>query len=325
MADLPEDRLKPAPPFSFVGVDTFGPWPVEHRRTRGGLANQKRWALLFTCLVTRAIHIEVIEELSSSSFINALRRLIAIRGPVVQFRSDRGTNFVGATENLSIDSEFVEKEPVEKFLSGSCAKWKFNAPHASHMGGAWERLIGVSRRILDSMLLCDHAKGTRLTHEVLVTLMAEVSAIVNSRPLLPVSSDPESPCILTPSTLLTMKTDKDISPFPLYEPKDMLKSHWKHVQVLAEEFWRRWKDEYLHSLQKREKWFKECRNLIAGDLVLMRDKDSVRNDWPMGIIERTFPSEDGRIRKVELSVIKENKRSTFIRPVSELVFLLEVC
>ncbi|KAK3082830.1 hypothetical protein FSP39_006584 [Pinctada imbricata] len=325
MADLPEDRLKPAPPFSYVGVDTFGPWPVVHRRTRGGLAHQKRWALLFTCLVTRAIQIELIEELSSSSFINALRRLVAIRGPVVQFRSDRGTNFVGATEDLSIDAEFVEKGPVGKFLSSSGTTWKFNPPHASHMGGAWERLIGVSRRILDSMLLCDHTKGTHLTHEVLVTLMAEVSAIVNNRPLLPVSSDPDSPCILTPSTLLTMKTDKDVSPFPLFGPKDMLKSHWKHVQVLAEEFWRRWKDEYLHTLQKREKWFKECRNLKPGDIVLMRDKDNVRNDWPMGIIERTFPSQDGRIRKVELTVVKDDKRSTFIRPVSELVLLLEVC
>lgn len=88
MADLPKDRLAFSPAFTFVGVDTFGPWEVVHRRTRGGLAKHKRWALLFTCLVTRGIHIELIEELSSSSFINALRRFTAIRGPVQQFRSD---------------------------------------------------------------------------------------------------------------------------------------------------------------------------------------------------------------------------------------------
>ena len=232
---------------------------------------------------------------------------------------------MGATEDLRIDTEFVEKGQVGKFLSSSGVKWKFNPPHASHMGGAWERLIGVSRRILDSMLLRDPAKDTRLTHEVLVTLIAEVSAIVNNRPLLPVSSDSESPCVLTPSTLLTMKTEADIGPFPLFGPKDMLKLHWKHVQVLAEEFWRRWKDEYLHSLQKRKKWFKECRDLKPGDLVLMRDKDCARNDWPTGIVERVFKSEDDRVRKVELSVIKDKKRSTFVRPVSELVLLLEVC
>lgn len=96
MANIPKDRLTPGPPFSFVGVDTFGPWDVTARRTRGGLATSKRWAILFTCLVSKGIHIELVEELSTSCFINALRRFLSIRGPVRQLRSDRGTNFVGA-------------------------------------------------------------------------------------------------------------------------------------------------------------------------------------------------------------------------------------
>ena len=188
MADLPSDRLKPSPAFTFVGVDTFGPWPIIYRRTRGGQANQKRWALLFTCLVTRPVHIEVIEELTSSSFINALRRFVSLRGHVQQFRSDRGTtNFVGATEDLLITSKFVERDLVKNYLSENGVSWLFNPPHASHMGGAWERFIGVSRRILDSMLLTDRTKD--LTHEVLITCMAEVTAIMNSRPLVQVSID----------------------------------------------------------------------------------------------------------------------------------------
>lgn len=194
MADLPEDRCEPCPPFSYVGVDTFGPWPVVHRKTRGGSSNQKRWALLFTCLVTRAIHIEVIDELTSAAFINALRRFIAIRGQVTQFRSDRGTNFVGAVSDLSINAEFIENGPVSKFLSDSRIVWKFNPPHAPHMGGAWERLIGVSKRVLNAMLL-DHQQRD-ITHDVLTTLMAEVCAIVNNRPLTDVSSDPEAPTLL---------------------------------------------------------------------------------------------------------------------------------
>ncbi|VDI59919.1 Hypothetical predicted protein [Mytilus galloprovincialis] len=115
MADLPKDRLTPSPPFSYVGVDAFGPWPVTFRRTRGGVSQSKRWALLFACLVTRAIHLEVIEELSSSSFINAWRRFIALRGPVRQVRSDRGTNFVGATQDLSMIAQFVEDRNVQNF------------------------------------------------------------------------------------------------------------------------------------------------------------------------------------------------------------------
>lgn len=271
-------------------------------------------------MVTRAIHIEVIEELSSAAFINALRRFIAIRGPVVQFRSDRGTNFIGATQDLSINAEFVEKGPVGTFLSNSGTSWIFNPPHASHMGGAWERLIGVSRRILDSMLLQNRVE---LTHDVLVTFMAEVSAIVNNRPLLPVSSDPESPSLLTPSILLTMKTSADIGPFPEFGPKD-IRAHWKRVQILAEEFWKRWRNEYLHTLQVRQKWKEDRPNLKTGDVILMKDSGSARNDWPMGIVKRTFPSDDGRVRKVEICVVKDGVRSTYVRPISELVTLLEV-
>lgn len=113
MSDLPEDRVTPGPPFSSVGVDVFGPWNVVARRTRGGMANSKRWAVLYTCLTTRAIHIEVIKELSTSAFINATRRFISIRGMVSEFRSDRGTNFVGATDLMKIDAVYVEDGPMK--------------------------------------------------------------------------------------------------------------------------------------------------------------------------------------------------------------------
>lgn len=113
MSDLPEDRVTPGPPFSSVGVDVFGPWNVVTRRTRGGMANSKRWAVLYTCLTTRAIHIEVIKELSTSAFINATRRFISIRGMVSEFRSDRGTNFVGATDLMKIDAVYVEDGPMK--------------------------------------------------------------------------------------------------------------------------------------------------------------------------------------------------------------------
>ena len=134
MADLPSDRLTPGPPFSSIGVDTFGPWEVVTRKTRGGAANSKRWAILFTCLVTRAIHIEVVEELSSSGFINALRRFTSIRGPVKLIRSDRGTNFVGAADQLKLDVINVEDQAVKSFLYNSGTTWIFNAPHSSQCG-----------------------------------------------------------------------------------------------------------------------------------------------------------------------------------------------
>lgn len=116
MANIPKDRLTPGPPFTFVGVDTFGPWVVTTRRTRGGLATSKKWAILFTCLVSRCIHTELVEELSTSCFINALRRFLSLRGSLRQFRSDRGTNFVGAVNDLQMVHQFVEEPLVQRFL-----------------------------------------------------------------------------------------------------------------------------------------------------------------------------------------------------------------
>ena len=201
MADLPAIRLKPSPPFTYVGVDCFGPWSVTTRRTRGGSADSKRWAALFTCMCCRAVHIEVLEQMNTPSFINALRRFYAIRGNVKEFYSDRGTNFVGSVRELSMHSVNVEDPPIHNLLIDKGTIWRFNTPHSSHMGGTWERLIGTTRRILDSML--QENQHVKLTHEVLTTFLAEVMAIINNRPIVPISTDSESPEVLTPNVLLT--------------------------------------------------------------------------------------------------------------------------
>ncbi|KAI7804924.1 hypothetical protein IRJ41_023810 [Triplophysa rosa] len=209
MANLPQERLQTCPPFTYVGLDVFGPWCITTRRTRGGQAESKRWAILFSCMSSRAVHIEVIESMDTSSCINALRRLFAIRGPL----------------ELGMSA-------VQRYLNQQGCSWEFNPPHASHMGGSWERLIGVARRILDSMFLEQY---TRLTHEVLCTLMAEVTAIINARPLIPVSNDPEDPFILSPSMLLTQKTGVPPPPGD-FTDKDLLTKQWRQVQALANKF-----------------------------------------------------------------------------------------
>lgn len=293
MADLPEDRLKEAPPFSYVGLDVFGPWSVVTRRTRGGSANSKRWGVLFTCLVSRAIHVELVEEVSSASFINCLRRFIALRGPVQQIRSDRGTNFIGAVKELSLDAEFVESGPVKDYLTMNKVLWIFNPPHASHFGGVWERMIGSVRRILDALLL--ENKSFDLTHEVLSTLMAEVCTIVNSRPLVPVSSDPEAPAILSPTLILTQKQPDVTFSVPEFGTKDALRSQWKLVQRLADQFWSRWRAEYLNVLQKRAKWHSGGQEVNKGDVVLMKEEDTHRNQWPLGVVDEVFYSKDSKV------------------------------
>ncbi|XP_037305223.2 uncharacterized protein LOC119194863 [Pungitius pungitius] len=317
MADLPPERLSSSPPFTYVGLDVFGPWNVTTRRTRGGAAHSKRWAILFTCMSTRAVHVEVIESMDSSSCINALRRFFALRGPAKQLRSDRGTNFVGASCELGMGQDVPS---VFKYLQENGCKWELNPPHASHMGGVWERMIGVSRRILDYML--QQSKRAPLTHEVLCTLMAEVSAIINARPLVPVSSDPSSPVLLTPAMLLTQKPGL-IAPVGSFGKEDLFKCQWKQVQALANEFWTRWRNEYLHTLQPRRKWRTASRNLQVGDIVLLKQSQSHRNEWPMGQVTSTFPSSDGKVRKIEVRTTSQGKVKTFLRPISEVVLLLQ--
>ncbi|XP_072010850.1 uncharacterized protein [Engystomops pustulosus] len=319
MANLPSDRLSTEPPFTNVGLDVFGPWFVVTRQTRGGQANSKRWAVLFTCMSVRAVHIEVIESMDTSSFINALRRFIAIRGPVKHIRSDRGTNFVGAAKELQIPTN-LDTVSVNRYLSEQGCTWTFNPPHSSHMGGAWERMIGIARRILDSIFL--QVGMARLTHECLTTFMAEVSAIINARPLIPVTSDPDDPTILTPAMLLTQKTKTTCSPAGEFTTKHLYKCQWRQVQSLANTFWDKGKKQYISTLQPRNKWQKTKPNLKVGDVVLMKDCQSHRNAWPLALVTKSFPGEDGNVRKVEVKVHDQNETKMFFRPVTELILLL---
>ncbi|KAL5015727.1 hypothetical protein ScPMuIL_005316 [Solemya velum] len=296
MRDLPNFRCRQSAPFTYVGVDTFGPWEVLARRTRGGVANSKRWAILFTCLTCRAIHIELVEEMTSAAFINALRWFVAVRGRVVEFHSDRGTNFVGSTEALMINTVNVESTPVKMFIVENGCTWIFNPPHASHMGGVWERTIGTARRILNAIIM---QSKKLLSHDVLNTFMSEVCAIVNSRPLANVSVDPTQPSVLSHSVLLTQKTELEVGPFRALEFKDMYKTSWQHIQILANQFWKWWQQEYLHSLQSRRKWVEPKENIKVNDVVLLKDIDCVRYEWPMAVVLRTFPSKDGRIINVK--------------------------
>ncbi|XP_015259234.1 PREDICTED: uncharacterized protein LOC107103898 [Cyprinodon variegatus] len=268
---------------------------------------------------TRAIHIEVVETMTASSFINALRRFFSLRGPAKQLRSDRGTNFIGACNELKLSPQDANNT-IKDYLTEQRCTWEFNPPHASHMGGTWERMIGVSRRILDALLL--DVKRPQLTHEVLVTFMAEVTAIVNARPLVPISTDPEAPLVLTPAMLLTQKTGAPPTAPNNLTKKDVFKSQWKRVQILANNFWTRWRKEYLCTLQGRQKWLVKKTNLKEGDVVLLKDSTAKRNEWPMGLVEKTYPSRDGLVRKVDVKVARHQDVKTFSRPISELILLV---
>ena len=256
--------------------------------------------------------------MDSSSFINALRRFLALRGPVVQLRSDCGTSFVGAHNELQASLNEMD-DAIRRYLASEGCDWIFNAPHSSHVGGVWERMIGVTRRILDAMLA--EIEPKRLSHEVLLTLMAEVTAIVNARPLVPVPTDPEAPEVLTPAILLTQKTQSLKATPGNFSCADLHSKQWRQVQHLANVFWNRWRKEFLPTLQPRRKWEHDTKNLEEGDLVLLRCKDLPRNSWPLARITKTFTSADGKVRKIELLTAKDGSRKSYTRPVTEVILL----
>ncbi|VDI06964.1 Hypothetical predicted protein [Mytilus galloprovincialis] len=329
MADLPVDRLETVPPFTYCGVDLFGPWLIKE-----GRKELKRYGVLFTCLSSRSIHIETANSLDTSSFINALRRFVSIRGPVRHLRCDQGTNFVGAEGEFTKAMSELDFDRIRQYLlEQNCdfVQFKMNVPSASHMGGVWERQIRSVRNIL-STLLCQ--LGTQLDDESLRTLMSEATAIVNSRPLtLENLNDPLSVEPLTPNHLLTMKSKVFLPPPGNFMKNDVYsRKRWRRVQFLANEFWSRWRKEFLSNIQSRQKWIAPKRNLSVGDIVMIKDDNLVRNMWRLGRICKTFIDDDNLVRKVRLAVgstnldrrgVRKSKLTELERPIHKLVLLQE--
>lgn len=200
MADLPRECMETTPPFTYCGMDCFGPLCVHE-----GRRELKRYGLLFTCLCSRAVHIELLDDMTTDAFINVLCAFIALRGNVRQLQSDQGTNFVGARR------EFLEaiQEMDQECLKQLGCEFVMNTPSANHMGGHWERQIRTIRSVLTSIL----DQSSRQLGSSLRTYLYEVMAIINHRPLTAhFFNDPIGPQPLTPNHILMMKASIILPP-----------------------------------------------------------------------------------------------------------------
>eukprot|EP00096_Caligus_rogercresseyi_P015142 TRINITY_DN7584_c0_g1_i1.p1 TRINITY_DN7584_c0_g1~~TRINITY_DN7584_c0_g1_i1.p1 ORF type:complete len:574 (+),score=14.54 TRINITY_DN7584_c0_g1_i1:174-1724(+) len=325
MANLPMDRLAQLPAFTNTGLDIFGPFHIsEGQTTRRFKTERKVWGVLFTCLVTRAIHIEILPAVDTSSLRNAMRRFFAIRGPCQVIRSDRGTNIIG---HLNQEKLPVDMNEVRLDLENDNRQWILNPPHASHFGGVWERKIGSVRRILEGAILKTGPK--QLNRDELHTLFMEAMAIVNATPLWEVSADPNDPAPITPNMLLTLKELPTPQFATNFDEKDLVaigQRRWRRVQMLAEEFWKSWRQNYLQELQSRRKWIRPTVNLKPGDYVLIRDKLLKRNQWPLGLVNEVRTSSDGQVRSAQILIMKKTERGLkkhlYERPAHDLVVLV---
>lgn len=310
MANLPKDRVEAdVTPFTSTGLDLFGPFEIKQGRSR-----VKRYGVIFTCLSSRSNHLEVAHSLDTSSLIQALRRFIARRGSVKTIRSDNGTNLVGGEKELGQAIQDWNQEQVDDYLKQKGIKWIRNAPTASHFGGVWEREIRTIRKILSGLV---KEQPMRLDDEAFRTLMCEVEFILNSRPLSPLSDDPDELDALTPNHLILGQAGSTLPP-GLFDVNDgYSRRRWRQVQYLANLFWSRWRKEYMSNLHSRQKWLKKKKNLKTGDLVLLVEKDRPRNHWPLGRVVQTLPDHEGAVRVVRVKTLT----NTLERPISKLVLL----
>ncbi|XP_028858353.1 uncharacterized protein LOC114803153 [Denticeps clupeoides] len=285
----------------------------------------------FTCFYSRAVHVEMLEDLSTDTFINGLRCFIAIRGSVRQIKCDQGTNFIGAKNELNTAQSGMDADRLKTFLAEKQCDFILNTPHASHAGGVWERQIRTVRNVLNATLALTPG---RLTDSSLRTFFYEAAAIVNSRPLTTDNlNDPQSLEPLTPNHLVTMKTSTAPPPPGRFVKADLYaRKRWRQIQYLLEQFWSRWRQEYLQNIMTRQKCNMPKRNMQIGDIVMDKDDLRPRSQWKFGQILDTVEDTDGLVRKVKIAFAdrnltkggqRVNKMSVVERPVHKLVLLLE--
>ena len=251
--------------------------------------------MIFTCLTTRGIHIEVAHSLSTDSCIFAIRNFTARKGRSLEFVSDRGTNFVGASRELKEAAALIDVNRLMAEFVQPGTKWVFNPPAAPHFGGSWERLIQSIKKTLASFDLPHHP-----TDELLRARLSEVELIVNSRPLteIPLEDEAESP--LTPNHFILGSSNGSKPPLPFDDSTPSVRKSWKSAQQFADMFWKRWVIEYLPTLTKRSRWYKQTKPLDEGDLVLVADGNNPRNCWPRGRIVKVYRAADNQVRRVTI-------------------------
>ncbi|XP_067616463.1 uncharacterized protein [Eurosta solidaginis] len=314
MADLPSDRVTPGKAFLHVGVDYAGPVDIKMIDREGKqIVRQKVWIAVFVCLKTRAVHLDVVTDLTTIAFIACYERFVSHRGRCERIYSDNGTAFVGAAKEIKRAMNRWHKEDVFQQLSSKETEWRFMTPAAPHQGGIYEAAVKSMKHHLVRVI------GLRvLPFEQLRLLLAQVEAILNSRPLHPLSDDPDDLQALTPGHFL--KGEPLVLPLPFSVPEKSSSRGvqlWQERQRMVKTFWERWHNEYLATLQERKKWRRSSERVQLGQLVLIRSENFPPAQWAMGRIIHLHPSEDSHVRSVTI----QTAANTLRKPVQKICIL----
>ena len=308
VAPLPRQRVTSSmKAFDHVGVDYGGPYLTKQGR---GKTRAKRYLCLFTCLVTRAVHLEMAYSLDTNSFINAFARMVSRRGTPSYVISDNGTNYVAGERELR---ELVQKLNQEKIIRESSRlsqiEWHFNPPAGPHFAGVYEVMIKSAKKAIRSIL-----GDAEVSDEELHTAICGAERLLNSRPITYVSSDATDLCPLTPDHFIHGQLGGKFAAEAGDEETLDVRKRWHRVQQLINQVWKRWRKELLPTLNRRKKWFHPERSVKEGDVVLMIEPNANRCGWPLGRILETYPGDDGLVRVVRLKA----RGNEYLRPVHRL-------
>ena len=318
MGQLPTERITPGSVFDRVGVDYAGPVYIKYGAIRKPVI-VKAYICVFVSLTVKAVHLELVSDLTTDAFIAALRRFVARRGKPTLIWSDHGSNFIGADRELREMVEFLKQQQVESVVSDFCSTenitWKFTPEHAPHFGGLWEAAVKSMKRHLKRVM-----SDVKLTFEEMSTVLAQIEACLNSRPLAPLPAEEDALEPLTPGHFLVGKALESLpDPSASFQSLSLLR-RWHLCQNLTQHFWNRWSQEYLASLRKLTKWQFPSRDLQVGDVVVLREDGLVPTKWQLARVEEVHPGRDGKVR---VATIK-TPRGIYKRPVTKLALLLPV-
>lgn len=313
MGQLPLSRVTPSLPFTNIGIDYAGPITLKTWKGRGA-KTQKGWICVFVCMTTSAVHLELVTDYSSEGFIATYRRFSARRGIPHTIYSDCGTNFVGTDavlKNTFTQGSKQNQQLASLFVNDNTA-WCFNPPAAPHMGGTWEAVVKSIKYHLRRTV-----HETALTYEEFSTLLTQIEAMLNSRPLEPLSDDPEDLSTLTPAHFLIGKPLTTL-PEPSVEHSSLSPSaRWQLIQKKMQQFWSQWSTHYLQRQQAISKWHHPSNDIKVGSLVFITDERLPPSKWPLARVLTLHPGKDGLTRVVTV----KTATTTLTRPIAKLAVL----
>ncbi|KAI5748201.1 hypothetical protein M8J77_022994 [Diaphorina citri] len=312
MGELPACRVNESKPFVHTGTDFTGSVLITLGKRRG-VVSQKAYICIFICLTTKAIHLELASDLSTEAFLAAFKRFLSRRGAVSVMYSDNGKNYIGASNKLDDIYRVLQSQSFNQALGEELARrriqWSFLPPLSPHMGGIWEGNIRMVKQHLLKVI------GSQiLTFEEMYTVLTQVEALLNSRPLCPLSADPNDVQVLTPAHFIHANPLQELPAVSTLSTPENRLTRFQLLDKLVQTYWKRWSAEYLNNLQLRVKWNTPQNPIRVGQVVVVKSDLTPPLHWPLGLVTSVSPGRDGVVRVVQV----RTNTGSYTRPVTKL-------